>query len=304
MNPKSFRKAAQRGVIYLAFASTLLLFLPSVSLAQSNRSPFDFLKQSLVKILLASAVMENQLQNYDYVEGNSLFGAYLAKGEYEGLTMQFSGGEEYLLIGAGDEDITDLDLAIVSTSGSVIVKDEKRDALPILHYTPQITGRRTIRLINFDAARSGFCAMIILKKNYSSSMTFDQISEALDNVIAMAQLSGVLTAATGFAKNTFCLFGGRVAQGAEMYLYNVSLPYGKYLFVGAGSNNISDVDIFAIQQYESDNIAGAVVCKDVEEDRTPFCSFSASSGASYQLKYKNFSSYQPGFIFTILLTSR
>jgi hypothetical protein len=281
-----------------------LLFSLRDGAAQNNSNPFDYLKQSLVKILLASAVLGNQLQNYDYVNGNCLYGAYLAKGEYQGLGTQFTAGEEYLIIGAGDEDIIDLDLAIVSANNTVIIKDDKRDALPILRYTPQTTGRRTIRLINFDAARSGFCAMIVLRKTDYGNLSFDQISEALDNVIAMAQLSGALSTASGFAKNTFCLFGGRVASGNEMYLYNVGLNYGKYLFVGAGSDNISDVDIFVVEQYGQDNTSGQIVCKDTADDKTPFCSFRASSSSYYQLKYKNFSSYRSGFIFTVLLTAQ
>ncbi|MFX0200704.1 MAG: hypothetical protein ACFFCW_31680, partial [Candidatus Hodarchaeota archaeon] len=153
----------------------------TLSKVRAQQSIFDYLRQALTKIV-ASATIVN-LANYDYVGGNCLFGAYLPEGESQSLSSHFEKGVDYYVLGAGDDDIIDLDLALLSTTGEVLQEDTDDDATPILQFMPNYSGNMTLKITNFSSVQDGFCVMVILKRSYSGNFSLYQIAEALDNVI-------------------------------------------------------------------------------------------------------------------------
>jgi hypothetical protein len=102
-----------------------------------------------------------------------------------------------------------------------------------------------------------------------------------------------------FATGAFCLFGGKLQKDADTSIYNTQLPPGQYALIGAGSDNVRDVDIFVLKQTGRDDY-GVEVTKDTEVDNTPICTFTVRSGY-YRLKHKNYDSTGPGFVFSVLL---
>ncbi|MGI0016060.1 MAG: hypothetical protein ACREBU_21780, partial [Nitrososphaera sp.] len=199
---------------------SIVLLMVFVSLmsqtCEAQESIFVYLQQALGKIVLQSEVIKN-LANYDYVSGNCLFGAYLKNGESQNLTMTFQEGIDYLIIGAGDDDIADLDLKLLSTTGGVLAEDTDSDATPILKFSPGFSRKVTLQIKNYNSARSGFCVFVILQESYSGNFSMRQIAEALDNVITGSQIPYLF--ASRFARNTFCLFGGRLNEGEATDLF-------------------------------------------------------------------------------------
>ena len=142
----------------LVLSCTVFLIFSTIA---SNKvwaqgSIFDYLEQALKRILASATVLN--LVNYDYVSGNSLFGAYLEEGDYQSLGCNFEKNVNYFILAAGDNDILDLDLALLS-SGEVLLEDTETDANPILQFTPNYSGRMTIRMTNYQSteANEGFC---------------------------------------------------------------------------------------------------------------------------------------------------
>lgn len=266
--------------------------------AASTAAPFDYLQQALVRIITQSTLMN--LADYGYINGNCLFGVYLSEGDSHNLNMHFERNRNYVVMGAGDNDINDLDLALLDSSGGTIANDTETDATPILQFRPRDTGFKKIKITNYDSDAPGFCVIVVLTETNGGKFSMTQISEALDNVIARSSIVSLF--ANRFAEGTFCLFGGKLREGEDTSLYNTSLAPGDYVMVGAGSNNIGDVDTFVIRQNGVDSQSGEQICADTETDNTPICAFEADSGEYYLFKHKNYScSSAEGFVFSVLL---
>ncbi|MFQ5648552.1 MAG: hypothetical protein ACE5IY_01300 [bacterium] len=293
---KNRKKRTGLGVS-LTVLITFAILIPGKVMAQA--SIFSYLEQALTKIITQSTIVN--LANYDYVSGNCLFGVYLAKGSSHSLNMHFDKDVTYLVLAAGDDDIIDMDLALLSSAGTLLQKDTENDATPLLHFTPNYSGNMTLKISNYNSARAGFCVMVVLRQSSSGNFSMYEIAQALDNVIKNAQITYLFS--SRFARGTFCLFGGRLSKGADTYLYNTQPPPGEYAMVGAGSNNLSDVDLFIVKQRQRDYISGTEIAKDTATDNHPLCTFTVYRDRYYLLKHKNYSSRgdSPGFVFSILL---
>lgn len=290
-NKKSVCKAKYTLLIMVTF------LIPAEIKAQT--SIFDYLTQALSKIVAGATVIN--LANYDYVDGNCIFGVYLSKGAAHSLSTQFEGGVNYYVFGAGDNDIIDLDLTLLSSAGEVLLEDSDNDATPILQFKPNYSGNMILKIKNYNSYQAGFCVMVILRESDSGNFSMNQIAQALDNVIKNSRITYLFS--SRFARNTFCLFGGRLNNGEDTFIYNTQPPAGRYAMVGAGSNNISDVDLFVIRQQARDYTTGTEIAKDTATDNHPICTFTVNPGYSYLLMHKNYASYgnSAGFVFSILL---
>jgi hypothetical protein len=65
--------------------------------------------------------------------------------EYEDLTVELEAGTEYYLMGACDEDCSDVDLALYNRSGGLVAQDVEEDDYPVLRLEPTRAGTYTIR---------------------------------------------------------------------------------------------------------------------------------------------------------------
>jgi hypothetical protein len=294
MNAKPITKYSPRVLL----VSIAFQFGASAAMAQTI-SVFEYLEQALVKVVGQATVFN--LANYDYVDGSSLLGVYLAQGRSQSFTMNFEAGVEYLVLGGADNDVVDLDLELVSMSGTVLQNDSQTDAVPYLNFQPSTTAKRTIRLKNFQSYQPGFCAMVILRKRRGGYFSLNQIADALDNLMVLARTASQFS--FQFAQGNFCLFGGRASQGGSSGLFDVQLREGSYAMVGAGSNNIQDVDLSVVRQYQRNRTRGVVLAKDDDRDNAPMCLFNARWNENYYLQCINYASRGggSGFVFAVLL---
>lgn len=98
----------------------------------------------------------NQLQDvYNQVSDNSDFElekyviGKLDQGKRDSWTFTLERGVEYLIIGACDNDCSDLDMTVVDQQDAVIVKDEEVDATPTARFRVNRTGEFTVDLDMF-----------------------------------------------------------------------------------------------------------------------------------------------------------
>ncbi|GAK50609.1 hypothetical protein U14_01842 [Candidatus Moduliflexus flocculans] len=258
---------------------------------------FDYMGQSLAKVVYLSTILN--LANYDYNPGNSLFGYYLDEGTEHGLYYEFSRNANYLILAAGDDDVSDLDISVMTKDGEEIVSD--RDASPgaYVEFRPPYSGQFLINLKNYDSDGISFCSYVILKESGSGDFSLNDLVEALQNALTIAQVRALI--ATQFPRNRMILFGGRSQEGQSNSVYDIGLEKGQYVFLGSGSNRIRDVDITIAEQYRHQSPEGKHVCEDAENDNTPICEFHADSGEEYALNLKNYASRGDGFVFGVLL---
>jgi hypothetical protein len=69
----------------------------------------------------------------------------LDEGEEEDLTVELDAGTEYYLIGACDEDCTDVDLALYAPSGGKLDEDVETDDFPVVRVKPARSGTYRVR---------------------------------------------------------------------------------------------------------------------------------------------------------------
>lgn len=263
-------------------------------------SAFPYLEQAMTRVASAARLMN--LADFTHAPGNSLFGAFMASGDRRTLTTGVRAGRSYLVIAAGDEDVTDLDLAVRSSSGDLLVEDDDTSAVALVRFTAAESGRINLEMCNYRSDASSFCTMVILEQGRDGGdLTLIEFSEALQNALRLANTTGLL-GNTRFVSGGFCVFGGRLAQGADSCVYDFVLPPGRYVAVSAGSDRVLDADLTVVAQHRSGAPEGRVVAEDDAVDSTPICMFRAARGTAYAVTQKNYATLgSGGFLFTCLL---
>jgi len=263
---------------------------------------FSYLGQAIGRAINVASLYSD----YEYAGIGCFYGALLQPGESITLNYSFDGDASYLISGVADEDVNDLDLYINDLNGNIILSDPKTDNVPIIYYTTSYTVNRVIKMKNFSAERASFCILQILKRGYRHNLSIQSLTEAATTCLISSAIfydkGQENNISFTFPGSLFCLFGGCYYKGAYNGLMNVKVPYsGNYLLIGVGSNNISDVDIKIIRQYNSENSSGEVLCSDTKIEEFAFCDSYLYTWNNYYLELKNYNSDSKGFIFGVLL---
>ena len=287
--------------IIIAVCMLLVLRLqPAPSGAMAQETVFDYLEQALDNIVTQPA--SGNFANYDgFTNGSCLFGVYLATGNSHSFSARFDKGVNYLVLGAGDSRILDLDLNLISSSGLLSLQANDENAIPVLQFTPDETEEMRLKITNVNSLGNGFGVMLILEENSEGDFSLDQITEALDNLLTTPG-TGNLTSSR-FAMGTFCLFGGRLGKGQSGFLYNTTPQAGNYALVGASTDNIDDLDIYIYRQHGPNSTYGRLIARDADTDNHALCSFAIDDDHYYLIRHKNRTSQDdmPGFAFSVLL---
>jgi len=119
----------------------LVLFATSVSL--SAQTPQE----------RALEILQSSLSQWDELlrpEGFHRFGDPLmggsATGESVDHTVQLTGGVEYRIVAACDQDCTDVDLILLDAVGTIVTSDVETDDAPVVSVTPVQSGDYTVRV--------------------------------------------------------------------------------------------------------------------------------------------------------------
>jgi hypothetical protein len=291
---RSFRLAT---VVYVLMVFGLTPILP---IAWSQEPVFDYLDQAVDNLTVHPS--SANLTDHDcFSNGSCIFGVSLNTGNYHEITANFDENVDYLIFGAGDDRILELDLKLISSNGVLRLQDGTNDAFPALQFSPGTSGEMRLRVTNVDSLGAGFSVMLILEENDAADFSLNQVREAFDN-LASTSIAGLLTASR-FARETFCLFGGRLREGQSNFLYNTKPGAGDFALVGAGSDNVDDVDIFVYRQIGLDSASSRLIARDAESNNHPSSLFTVESGYYYLIRHKNRTSRddESGFVLSVLL---
>ena len=294
---------AERQLSTLAIVVYVLIVLglaPTLTVTWAQEPVFDYLGQAVDKLTVHPSA--SNLNDYDcFSNGSCIFGVSLDMGEYHEITAYFDEGANYLVFGAGDDRVLELDLKLISSTGLLQLQDGSNEAFPALQFSPGTSGEMRLRITNIESLGAGFSVMLILEENDAASFSLNQLREAFDNVAGTSTAGSLI--ASRFARETFCLFGGRLREGQSNYLYNTKPGAGNFALVGAGSNNVTDVDLFVYRQRGIDSTSGRLIARDAESNNHPSSLFTVESGYYYLVRHKNHTSRddEPGFVFSVLL---
>ncbi len=78
-------------------------------------------------------------------------------GDYKTITYTLTGGETYKIVGACDNQCSDLDLELRDNNDNLIERDSASDDIPIVSVTPRRDGKFTLKVSMRDCSSSAGC---------------------------------------------------------------------------------------------------------------------------------------------------
>jgi hypothetical protein len=207
-----------------------------------------------------------------------LLGGWIGTGGELSFTANFEAGTSYLIVGAGDRDVKDLDLGI--QNGENLIADTEDDNTPFVHVEATESVEATITLVNETGSGSpDFCVVIILQSEGGEGNTANMNAAAAGLVKAVGGVGGGWSTAAAEDPSGWCLVGGLFGSGGELGMSR-GFSAGHYALVGFGDSQCKDLDCYVA------NAEGEPVAADTETDSTPVVQFDSNGEASGSLSLR------------------
>lgn len=113
----------------------IVLFLAGQAFAQDS--------VSMAKLRVAV----EKAEEYGYTHRERAQGRFLAKGESFTVNTTLYEGNRYMIIGAGDDNIRDLDIELYDENWNLVDKDRSPDPVPIVNVIPRWTGTFHLKVV-------------------------------------------------------------------------------------------------------------------------------------------------------------
>lgn len=233
-----------RVLVTLAAFSTLFLSLRD---ARADWTPGHYMAQSLDTCFNAADRFLGETE-YGYAPQISLVGTYMSEGDIYPLIKNFEQNENYVIIAAGDEDATDVDVRLLDGNGNLIVEDVETDALAIIEFNVRRAGQFRIEVELFEAEQPSFVSFVILQEGgwYIPRREFDIAKEAMFGMCENAN-EGAETE-DGYVQfndvpGQATLFGGLLGGEEGTTLTNLQFGNSDVLIVAAGDSDVEDIDL-------------------------------------------------------------
>lgn len=257
--------------------------------------PGQYMIQAWSKTI-ASALYLEENSNFGLKNDFCVLGAYLGEGKSVSLSTYLSRSNEYVFIGGGDEDATDLDIRIKSESGTLLTEDNERDNNPVVRFQPRSSGTYTIELDLYDCSANGSFVCIALMKKYGNTVP---VSNVVDVGKKFFEIGEEFCRRLGGVKfhdsySSWCMYTSILDEGEYSQMGNVRLGSSNHIFYAVGDQNIDDVDlsIYDGNAWETDD----------EVDSLPILDIRSYSYKRYKVKTKNYDSNGKSLIITGILT--
>lgn len=280
--------------VLIVFLAVFMLALPAFAQI-SSWTPGKYMKQAMDRIMVNSGLVELLMDDVGYMPGVSIMGALFDVGEEISWSADFYSGTSYIIMAAGDDDATDVDLTIYDSKGNSILADTETDANPMLEFSPGKSGQYTVTVKLYSADVSSFCSLVLMQED-GVDLDLDQLTTCVD--------TGLLTAAESEladdlafidTPNQWALFGSPLGSGESVTITNMHLVDGLNIVLGAGDDNCSDADLTLYDRYDNE------LDSDTQTDKIPVLVYENDGGDKFQLEIKNYSSSRPSLILAMML---
>ncbi len=287
----------------------LVACLLVISLASLGGISGYFSQVALQASIYSSSMTES---GWEFDGPACFYGAMLEEGKSVSSSTYFEKGINYNVWCFGDEDVIDLDLKITDSNGRVVREDDSVDKVPNCLFKPKTSGSYKITVTNYDSYNMALVFWGIMSDAESMfDNSGDKCAGALLRAIAFFEYLDENTDSDDyqFILNQICLIGGMMAEDETQCFYNFTVPYDtECFFVGFGSEEVLDFDIKVCEQRCLDKVNTSyedneyrLVGADDTEDAVATVSGMLWDTEYYALKYRNYSSTESGFVFTIIL---
>lgn len=203
-----------------------------------------------------------------------VLGGWLATGEQLQYSFSMTKGKSYLIVGAGDGDVKDLDLSV--SDGEDAVEDTEDDNTPWVHVKAERTVQATITMKNFAGSDElDFCCFVILEEGGADGSGKALVSAVTGLAKELADVEGVGLDKTPGA---ICFMGGLFGTGGELGITR-TFTEGAYGLAGWGDKKCQDLDLALYEGKKK-------IAEDTEDDAQPFveCEVEGEVRGTIQLK--------------------
>jgi hypothetical protein len=226
-------------------------------------NPGKFMLQAVARVAGSARDVEQRTPLGFDRDHACLLGAFVTAGQTRSLWQTFTPGITYALLGAGEENAIDVDLAIADESGKILVADTQDDAVPLVKFVPPAEGRYEIRLgLARSSASGSFVALAVMQQG-GYSIPADRIIESLTNALAYGAFASQRSGSgLVFHEGDDWSFFSTVLEPRQASSFGgIKIP-GQAIALAAGDSRSQDLDI----QIEE---GGRVVGADKDDDPIP-----------------------------------
>lgn len=234
-----------------------------VQQADAEWSPGYYMAQSLDTCFNAADRFLGETE-YGYAPLISLVGTFMAEGERYPMVKNFAPNGNYVIIAAGDEDATDVDVRVLGPNGQVIAEDRDVSEIAIIDFNAGRGGQFRIEVDLYQADEPSFVSFVILQEGgwYIPRREFDIAKEEMfgmcERMHAAAEKDGLfLQFNDGNGQAT--LFGGLLGGEEGTMLTNLNFGEGTAVIAAAGDSDVEDIDLVL---YDDNN-------RELNADRLP-----------------------------------
>ncbi len=268
---------------------------PSGDASLDSWRPGKFMFQAINRVATAAREIE-QKTNFGFDKSHAcLLGAFVTKGKHETMTQTFTGGKTYVLVGGGEDNATDVDIAILDSSGKVLASDTQDGAMPLVKFVPPSDASYEIRLgLAKSTANGSFIAMAVMHEG-GYAIPSARLTDAFQKVTAYgARASQKLSPGLVFhQQGNWSFFGTVLEQGQQSSFQGIDVAGKPSIVLAAGDSAASNLDLVAL------NPKGETVTSDTDADSNPVIQLSPHSG--YTVAVQNKSSSGASFAALMLL---
>ncbi len=254
-------------ITFRLLAAFLLASSPTRLTAQVQQtwSPGKYLAQAVARVYGTVLAAQRLDADVGFDDGIALGVSLVRRRESTTLVRTLTAGETYYFIGAGDDDVSDVDIEVTDSRGRPLASDRLDDASPVVEFTPRYSGRYRITLSLPRSARDAFLALAMLRRG-GWSVPADNMVIATRKLVAVgAALSE--SGASGFLHegNQWGVWGGVVAGDDAYELTDVTLGTGHRVLLAASDSPDGDIDLVVarsngdLEGADEDAAADAVV---------------------------------------------
>jgi hypothetical protein len=270
--------------------------IPDPPLPANDWAPGTYMMQAVRRVTTAGGGLAD-VSAFGYDDEISVMAALIQPGKSVGITRPLVEGEQYIILGGGEDLVDDLDIIVTdAATGAQVARDDSVNGAPFVHLTAPQSGNYSLQLQMHDAKRACYACLVVLRKG-GFRVPRGNLVTATDRLVGLCnRVSGGDPGAVRFHDNDnqWAIYGGVFDRGQAMTITNLSMGEGRRILLAAGDDNTKDIDLFLLDQ------AANVLSQDNEENATPVVHFDSAGDQTYGITIKNAAGTRSLILATIL----
>ncbi len=224
------------------FLKVIVLFFTFSLMAQND---LYYLKQAVANGYGAAEAIISQL-DYGYYSGISSVGMLLKVGNSYTLSTYFSAYENYVIVGAGDEDVTSLKVEVLdSTYYTYATYQSHGENIAVVKFSPFRPGFYKVKLtLEGCSVSNSYCSLVILRKN-GVNISFSTLAYVLDKIFSDANVFNQSTPLL-FGNLDACFWGVTLDKDESNVTFegiDFKFPDRTYFFYTRWDMSVTDLDL-------------------------------------------------------------